>query len=431
MANKGMRLLSALLPLAAALAAPAAWAGPSFLVLNPSEPGAPWAARYSQAVLIDVLLHDESGPVAGGQVVVEVILDGEVDGVLLLPQPTDGTGRTTARLTLVNGRHGGATFPAQEPEGELAGQRYRVVATFAGDLDANHPVCNGDAGVLDGGAEGLCPSRAEGELFVTPETVAIELEPGNRVELGEELQLIATLVDPNGDAAVGGTAVDGDEPKPVQGASISFFFDLDGNERPSLDELLGRDDTDANGFATFTFVADPAIFPAGEFEQGLHVQFGGDDRYAVAGAAGRVTIDTGAPDPDRCVIEVATEGELVADGTSRIDLRGILVDNANNILGVDAPDHVVSFTTDLGTILEEGALRDPITGHYQQQMRVPDQEGTANVTIVVDGEPGATLPVFFVGRGCSCASAPRTGALPGAALALVVLGGLVRTRRRS
>lgn len=415
--------------LAFSLPAGSVAATPTQLLLNPTGAGADFTARYSQAVLIDVLLLSDEGPVVGEQVVIEVLAEGADAPVVLLPSPTDGTGRAVARLTLVNGRHGGATFPAAPGTEEEPGHLYTLTASYAGELDESDPACQpADAGTVDAGV-GLCPSSATGRLRVTPENVVLELQPGNMAALGEDLMLIATLHDPNGDAPQGGTEIDGDEPKPVEGGSIAFFFDLDGNERPSADERLGSDATDANGIATLTFTVDPAIFPAGELEEGLHVQFGGDDRYALAGASGRVTITAGAVDPSRSVIEIEPDMDVVADGNRQLSLTGILVDEANNILGIDAPAHEVHFTATEGSVLGEGAVRDVLTGEYEQLYRVPSTPGDVTFTLVVDGTPGATRTLTLEPRSCACAAAPP-GTLPrlGVPLVAVLVGALARRR---
>ncbi len=407
--------------------APPAAAQVTTLTVRPEAPGEAYEARYSQAVLITVQLDGPEGPLAGEQVVIEVQAEGADAPVTLLPSPTDGQGRAIARLTLVNGRHGGASFPAAEQ-----GLPYSIRASYAGTADEDEPACAADAGVpeADAGPSGTCPSEGEGQLLVTLENVVLQLEPGNMAALNEEMTLIATLVDANGDAEVGGTAIDNDEPKPIAEASVAFFFDLDGNERPSADERIGASPTDANGIAVLTFLVDPAIFPAGEAEEGLHVQFGGDDRYAIAGASGRVSIEAGGPDPDRCVIEIdPPDAELIADGTATLTLVGTLVDEANNILGIDAPDHEVSFTADQGTVLLEGAERDVLTGTYSQGYRVPDVEGDATVTIVVDGVAGNTRTLTFEGTGCACVSTRVRAPAGLAALALVAF--TFRRRRRS
>lgn len=417
----------ALVAAALVAAAPAA-AQPTTLTVRPEAPGEAYEARYSQAVLITVQLEGAEGALAGEQVVIEVQAEGGDAPVTLLPSPTDGQGRAIARLTLVNGRHGGASFPAAEE-----GLPYSIRASYAGTADDDDPACLPDAGVPDpdAGPTGTCASEGEGELLVTLENVVLQLEPGNVAALNEEMTLIATLVDANGDAEVGGTAIDNDEEKPIADVSVAFFFDLDGNERPSADERIGASNTDSNGIAVLTFLVDPAVFPAGEAEEGLHVQYGGDDRYAIAGASGRVNIEAGGPDPDRCVIEIdPPEAELIGDGTSTLTLVGTLVDEGNNILGVDALDHEVSFTAALGTVLLEGAERDALTGTYHQAYRVPEVAGAGNsetetITIVVDGVAGNTRDFTFEGTGCTCVQAA-----PGTPAALALVGLLALTFRR-
>ena len=59
----------------------------------------------------------------------------------------------------------------------------------------------------------------------------IEIAAGNRVALGESLQLIATLTDPNGDASEAGQETDGPGPKELVNKKVSFYYDANGDAR--------------------------------------------------------------------------------------------------------------------------------------------------------------------------------------------------------
>ena len=359
--------------------------------------------------MLEALLYDSNGPVAGERLEFSLQRGDEEENAFLSGDPiTDASGRAVARLTLVNGRHGGQEFPAGEITPESQGEPYTVTIHFPGSLDANDPLC--DITATDGGTQpadagapsGLCPSTNDVDLFVGLETVTLELEPGNRVALSDELVLLATLVDPNGDASVAGTDIDGTEPVPLADRTVSFYFDLDGNGSPSIDERLGNTQTDQTGLAAFNFFADPALIPAGDFEKGLHTQFGGDAYYGFAGGSARATIDPGPADATRTLIS-ATPESAPANGASIITVEAILVDAAGNVLGVDAPDFSVSFETDLGTIQGDGAERDLLTGAYHQDLLAPREAGYATIQVIVDGEKGAEMDYLFSDAGgCSC-----------------------------
>ncbi len=425
------RVVPPSLILAALLAGPPAHAQATSLTLRPEDPGTPWEAEYSQGVMLRVALTELGLPVVGERVSFFLHPEDDPDAGFLIEDPlTDAQGIATARLTLVDGRHGGQSFTGRTADDDQTAYPYVVTARFAGDLDAADPLCTGgaDAGPApDGGEVGLCPSETTSMLFVDLETVSIEIAPGNRVALGESITLFAILEDQNGDAPTAGTDVDGDEAKPVEGATVSFFFDLDGNERPSLDERIGTAETSASGTAQLEFLVDPAFFPSGDFAAGLQVQFGGDQRYALAGAAGRITIESGGPDPGRTLLDIDPP-EAEADGQTRLTVTAKLVDAANNLLPADAEDHAVAFATDVG-LFEGDPVRDPLTGFYAQMLRAPDQPGTATVSVSVDGEDGATATVTFTDPGgCSCDHGPRPA--PGATVLVLCTALFFATRRR-
>jgi hypothetical protein len=126
---------------------------------------------------------------------------------------------------------------------------------------------------------------------VALETSTLALQPGLEVELGGTLPLVATLHDANGDAEPAGTAVDGTSPKPIAGRRIGFFYDVNGNGRPENAERIpcqntgeSYAETNADGIAVCDFFADPSFVDTVNVNEAIHAQFGGDDRYSLAGA---------------------------------------------------------------------------------------------------------------------------------------------------
>jgi MYXO-CTERM domain-containing protein len=416
--------MSALMPLAAValLAAPAT---PTAIEMNPVGSGDPWIADYSQGVNLSAKLVDGAGdPIAGERVTFR--FERPDDSSFIIADPvTAADGVATARLTLVDGRHGGETFAGAAPDGTNPGAPYIIRAIFLG---VGNPLdCDADAGPApDGGVDAdLCPSEGENDLFVTLEVPQLILQPGNEVALGESIQLVATLDDPNGDAPANGTEIDGDASVAISGATISFFYDLDGNARPSLDELLGRADTNGQGVAVFDFVADPTFVQAANVDDGLHVQFGGNDRYALAGAAESLFVSPGPPDPSRTILAVDPT-EAPANGFATIEVSAQLVDAFNNVYGEEADLVDVAFTSTAGD-LQDSVERDPIDGTYSQILRAPLEGATAEVQVVVDGAAGSTVNVDFIPQGCQCDTATPGPSGAAFALALYVL---LRRRRR-
>lgn len=420
-------------------------AAPTLLEPNPAEGGAAWTARYSQGVLLTARLTSRGAPVVGERVVFKIARADAPDDEFLLADPvTDGTGLATARLTLVDGRYGGRTFQGQGTD-PAEGLPYVVTLEFLGRNPPSLAECQaeadaGPADVDDGGTAAdagapvrLCAATAAGELRVALELPTLQMAQGNELSLGETVTLQATLVDPNGDAPEAGLDVDGSDPKPIEGGTVSFFYDVDGNGRPSLSERLGTATTDASGVARFEFTADPQFVTAGDFESGLHVQFAGDDRYTIAGDATRLTVLTSEPDPGRTLLEVDPQ-TAPADGFTIVKLRAKLVDQFNNLLGTDAPSFPVVFTADLGTLVNE-PRRDPTTGFYEQDLRAPRAGGTAVIGVTVDGAAGPTSQVEFVKDGCACVSGGGLSGRGGAGVlfALLLLPCLLlrRVRRTS
>lgn len=386
---------------------------PTRLTLRPEEPGEPWVADYSQAVNLRArLVRTDGTPIAGERVSFWLQRGDDEDTRFLIEDPfTDAEGYATGRLTLVDGRHGGQTFSGRAATQDVPGEPYRVLARFVGapfaedcdEPDAGPPPQT-DGGPLD---EDLCDAEDQLELFVALEKSTLVLAPGIELQLGGVIQLVATLTDDNGDAPVAGTDVDGNDPVPLTDRRVGFFYDANGNGSPQQDERIscentgeGNAVTNGDGRAACEFFADPAFVDTVNVQDGIHAQFGGDDKYSLAGAAQAIRVSAGAPDPERTLLDVTPETAR-ADGFSLIEVRARLVDEVNNILSLDDPDYEVAFTTDLGT-LEGEAERDPITGAYRQSLKAPRQAGDATVQVVVENVPGSTATVAFEGGGCGC-----------------------------
>ena len=441
--------LSLSLPKAASIRAPVALvvgllcaapvaAAPTALLLHPSEIGVPYEVEYSQAVSVQVLLGTTAGvPIVGERVNLKLRRGDDTDTEFLFADPvTDAMGVATGRLTLVNGRYGGQTFVAADQTVDLAGERYVITASFLGDGGALG--CDaGDAGpAADAGADAtLCDAETSLELFLQPEVATLVIAPGNEVQLGETLRLFATLTDENGDAPEAGTAVDGDTSRPLAGRTMSFFYDLDGNGSPALNERLRCENTEAfetttngQGVAACDFFTDPSFVDTINVDNGIHAQFGGDDQYTVAGASQALIVSPGVPEATRTILSVTPE-VVPADGFSLVTIDATLVDAVNNVLTVDDPGYDVTFLTDMGT-LEDVAERDPITGHYLQELKAPREGGRATIQVVIEGVPGADVRVEFEQRGCSCDSATPRPAAYGLITALLLAMSGLRARRR-
>ncbi len=425
---------SASLLVFASLLACGAAAVPTRLALRPEQPQEAWTASYSQAVMLRArLVRADGEPLAGERVAFRLVRADDEDSGFLIEDPvTDAEGYATARLTLVDGRHGGQTFVGRAETPELPGERYLVRARFRGATfaeDCDDP----DAGPFpDGGAEELCDAEDELELYVGLEKSTLVIAPGIEVQLGDVVQLVATLTDDNGDAPVAGTAIDGNGPVPLVGRRVGFFYDVDGSGSPQENERIvcentgeGRALTNGEGRAACDFHADPAFIRTANVLDGIHAQFGGDDKYSLAGGAQAIRVSAGRPAPGLTLLDI-TPAEARADGFSLLVIRARLVDEVNNLLGLDDPSYDVGFTTDLGT-LEGEVERDALTGHYRQTLKAPRQAGDATVQVVIDEVPGSTAQARFEGGGgCSCKSGGDLSLLSFAAL----LVGLAFFRRR-
>jgi hypothetical protein len=432
-------LLDVSLVLVCVAGAPVLAAQRTVLTIDAPTPAEP---RYSQALSVVVHLTLEDGtPVVGSDplvcspacsVIVKVGPAGadDADFVTVNPQGfvTDTTGTATARVTFVDGRYAAdSAFPASTD-----GVAYAITARFlgsgAGQVPTN-PDCVADA---PADADGdLCPSSSAIETALFSETA--EIAPGAGLEgaLGDEITLSAELEDPNGDAPLGGepSQIDGVGALKLVGRTVTFFYDVDNDGNAEAAEVVGTSVTNEAGVAALLFRLDPDFIRAGEYEAGVHVEFGGDDRYGVARAAARVIVRPADVDVARTVIEV-DPAELPADGFSKSTVTVRLVDVFNNPLNETNLSHDVVVTTDLGLLIDS-VEQDPLSGAYTQLLQAQRKAGTATIGVTVDGVAApATALIQITGAGaCRCTSSG--GADAGALAFLVALVTLwLRLRRR-
>lgn len=429
-----LTLVSLVLVLCGTTSGAALAAQRTVLTVDAPTPDAP---RYSQAVSVDVHLALEDGtPVAGTDcspacsVIVEIALAGEDQpSYVVNPQGfvTGVDGAATARITFVDGRYdseGESTFPAADE-----GQPYVVTARFLGSGAGQVPT-NPDcvAGAPEDANGDFCPSSATTSLDLFLETASIVPGAGLEGPLGGELTLSARLVDPTGDAALGGTDVDGAGEALLVGRNVTFFYDVDNDGNAEGTEIVGTSPTNEAGVASLVFVVDPDFIRAGTYDAGLQVEFGGDGQYGVARAGARVVIRPADADPEKTVIEVDPP-EIPADGFSKSVITVRLVDLFNNPLDETSEPHDVVITTDNGRLLEEVEL-DPLTGVYQQTLQAQRRDGPATIRVTVDGveAPGtATVDIQGAG-GCRCASS-STDDVAMLAVVLLALRALQPLRR--
>lgn len=404
-------------------------AAPTTLVVNPLNDGEAYQADYSQGLLLSAALTDAEGTaVAGERVTFQLVQRDDTSTQFTIADPiTDAQGIATARITFVNGRFGGQTFPSATPQGDDLGFAYTVKALFLGD--ANALGCEGTPVEND---TTLCESNAENELYLLPEVTQLTIQGGIEVALGESTQLVVRLSDQNGNAPEAGTDIDGQAPLNLADQEIAFFYDVDGNGRPELNELLGSSTTNSDGVATFDFLADPTFARAANIENGIHAQYGGDDFYTLAGASQDALIFVGEAVAESSLISATQNGvaleEVFADGFTMIDIRGTLVDAFGNLYDEEADPQLVEFTTTLGG-LEGNAERDPVDGTYNQKLRAPGEGGTATVTLVVNGQAGSSVDIEFNDPpGCTCKSTNTP--LPFFLLPAFALMAFVRRRKR-
>ena len=396
--------------------------------------GAPLAVgqpRYSQAVSVVVHLALEDGTPIGGTVcspACSVIVNiGPADGgddelIVVNPQGfvTDTAGAATARITFVDGRYReGSAFPSSAD-----GVPYTIDAVFlgagAGQVQTN-PDCVASA-VEDVDGD-LCPARAAITTALFAETAEIAPALGLQGALGDELTLSAELADPNGDAALGGTDVDGAGPLLLAGRTVTFFFDVDKDGNADGDtEIVGTAETNQAGVASLAFTLDPDFIRAGEYAGGLQAEFGGDGRYGVARAGSRVVVRPADVDVARTILEV-TAATLPADGVAQSTITVRLVDLFNNTLDETSEAHDVVITAnDVGLLLDSIAL-DLLTGVYTQVLQARRIDGTVTIGVTVDGVTApATVAIVIEGAGgCRCSSAASAPSLVGLCLLLVAL----------
>ena len=392
------------------------------------------SAEYSQGVNLELLLVDIDGAAIDGttacggtcRLTVDLKRSDDSGDLVQVTAPdvaVDAAGRARVRLTLVDGRHGGAAFFA-----DSEGTDYTLTGRFAGAgvprPDNDDVDCQAGAAGVDDGRR--CPSTATATLRVLPEVPALSFTQDVDMAIAETVTLAATLTDTTGDADAAGEDIEGPGEKTLAGLRVRFFYDLDDDGRPSGDELLGEALTNDFGVAAFEFFADPVFAQAGVYDAGLHAEFAGDDRYAVARTSVKLTLRARGAEPENTIIEV-DPGTLPADGVSEALIRVRLVDVDNNLLGPDAPEHEVEITTDLG-LLQEQVERDVLDGTYQQVIRVQRKGGVATIKVSVDGVEAGEGRLRIEGDdGCTCSAASSSSPVSGLIALLLLL--LLRRRR--
>lgn len=393
------------------------------------------APRYSQAieVVVHFTLATDGTAVAGttcpqGCRVQISIGHGEApESFLAIFDPVvDAAGTASTRLTFVDGRYGSDSHFVAADDGEP----WLVRACFLGQGVAPGAPCEPSpaaacaAGAVEDANGDLCPSSATRALELFPEIPSLSLGLGFEGKLGDELVVSAEVSDANGDAAPGGTDVDGPQPTLLVGVPVQFFYDADNDGRPSLNESLGTAETNSAGVASLTFTLDPAFVRAGTYDNGIHAEFSGDDRFGVGRSAARLVVRPAEVDLARTIIEVEPD-TIPADNVSTSVVRVRLVDIFNNPLDETSDEHDVQITTDLGRLLDE-VERDPTQGFYSVEVQATRKPGTATVSVTVDGTDVGTATIDMVGEGCACGQAGGAAALPGWVAALL---GVVLWRR--
>jgi hypothetical protein len=388
-----------------------------------------YAASYSQAVALELTFVDDAGAALDGsaacgaapcRVEVEMRIADNSAPAFDVTAPdvvVDAAGRARVRLTLVNGRHGGATFTS-----DVDGVAYTLTARFRGAgaplPDADDADCVPGAGVDDGR---LCPSTATATVNVFPEVPALSFAQDIVMGVGERVVLAASVADPDGDAEVAGDDVDGTGPKNLAGLPVRFAYDQNDDGSPNfITELIGEGTTNAAGVASLEFFADPSFAQAGEYAAGLHAEFPGDDQYTVARTAVRLTLGAGAPVPENTIIEL-DPAVIPADGFSTSEVRVRLVDSANNLLGADAPPHDVVISADQGVLVDD-VERDPLDGIYKQTFKASNGVGKTTISVTVDGVDAGSATLLLEGQdqSCQCAGASPAGVV-GAGLVLMLV----------
>jgi hypothetical protein len=391
----------------------------------------PVRAAYSQGFSVGVRLLRDGAPVVGPEdcglracaITLRLARVDGVGGPIDITEPdvaVDAEGNATVRVTLVDGRYGGAFFA-----GNAEGLAYTMQARFRGFNDPTPAACDANEGGDD-----LCASDVEGELLVQVETPSIELNGDQTLTIGGTITLAATLTDPTGVAEPNGEDVNGPAPSLLANKGVVFFFDVndDGSSDPS--ERLNAEPilTNQAGVASLMFTADPAFAQAGVFVRGLQAEFPGDDQYSVTRATAQVTIEADAVDPAQTIL-VATPDTIPANGSSTSEIKVTLVDGQGNVLGPDAPPSVVVLTASLGQLLGE-AERNVLDGTYTQVLRSTREAGTSTITATVDGTAAGSVDLLIEGQngGCKCGASDVTGTLWWASFALLL--GCFRRRQR-
>ncbi|MBI1948849.1 MAG: hypothetical protein HYS27_24395 [Deltaproteobacteria bacterium] len=394
--------------------------------------------RYSQA--IEVVLH-LSLATDGAAVPGTACTQGCRVQVSIGPEDTPGTfffvndpvidavGTASTRLTFVDGRYGtDSAFLAADD-----GAPWVVRACFLGHGVAPGAPCEASpaaacapAAVEDPNGD-LCPSSATRTVALYPEIPSVALGLGFEGKLGTELVVSAEVSDATGDAAPGGTDVDGPQPTLLVGVPVQFFYDADNDGRPSLNESIGSAETNAAGVASVPFLLDPQFVLAGSYDSGIHAEFSGDDRFGVGRSSARLVVRPGDLDLERTILEVEPD-VIPADNVSIALIRVRLVDEFNNQLDETSEPHDVQMTTDLGRLLDE-VERDPTLGFYSIELQATRKVGTATVTVTVDGTEVGTAAVEMTGESCTCGHARSSDSTAaGGALLLLALP-LARRRR--
>ncbi len=436
--NRSVTLLAGVVLAACAAATSARAAQFTTLVIDAPALSAP---RYSQA--IEVVLHlalttdgaAVPGAACAGTCRVQVSVGPEDDPgtfFFVFDPPVDSLGTASQRLTFVDGRYGSESAFVATDEGAP----WVIRACFLGNGVAPGAPCEPSpaAACADGATEDangdLCPSSATRAIALFPEIPSLSLGLGFEGGLGDELVVSAEVSDATGDAAEGGTDVDGPQPTLLVGVPVQFFYDADNDGRPSLNESIGSATTNAAGVASLTFVLDPLYVLAGSYDNGIHAEFSGDDRYGVGRSAARLVVRPGDLDLSRTIIEVEPD-EIPADNRSVSLIRVRLVDEFNNQLDETSEEHDVQVGVDLGRLLDE-VERDPTLGFYSVELQSTRAPGTATVTVTVDGTEVGTASVVMVGESCHCSHAADAERANVAALgaALALLGIALRARGR-
>jgi len=337
---------------------------------------------YSDAVLASVTLSDASGGVADARI--DFFIRNDAEAISFSPGSLPATGADGSagplRIRFVEGAYGVDQLLAADPDGEP----YQLEARFGGS--ASHAA-----------------SQVSVTLLLHRESVALQLLPEYAGRLGDTLDLVATLVDGNGDVEESGQGTSGRVEKPIAGATLTFYIDLNTDgDFVDFDERLGQVVTGGNGVARVDFDTTPLLgLPrAGFHPDALRVEFSGDDRYKVAAGLGDLRLQAAAVETERTLL-TATPERAPADGFSQVVIEATLIDVFGNPLGPDGDPHTVRFETDAGKLLDEVAL-DLASGHYAQALEAPLMASSAKVSVFVDDEPGPEVAVEFYADGCGC-----------------------------